>query len=157
MVNDLIVTRSTMLNTHAARVWQVLTDPAYTKRYMFGCEVCSQWVKGSSITWNGNYKGHDVHQKGEILHLVPGRELTYTTFDTHSGHDDNPENYVHVSYRIVPREGKTELMTTLSNFGGDPTRAEHAASSWDFEVLPKLKEIAEVEQLETSPKLTTRV
>lgn len=148
MINDLVVTRSTMLNANAARVWQVLTDPNYTKQYMFGCEVCANWEKGSSITWSGKYNGHDVYQKGEILHVVPGRELVYTTFDPHSGEGDSPEHYVHVSYRIVPRNGSTELMTTLSNFSGDPTRAEHAASSWDFEVLPKLKQIAEAHQTE---------
>jgi uncharacterized protein YndB with AHSA1/START domain len=143
MTKDIIVTRSTLLNTHAARVWEILTHPMLTKQYMFNCEVCSDWQKGSHITWEGVYHDQLVFQKGEIIEIVPGRILTYTTFDPHAGVEDKPENYVLVSYKLVPINGHTELLTTLSNFGGDQVRAEHAASSWDFEVLPKLKAVAE--------------
>lgn len=148
MAKDIVVTRSTFVNTHAARVWEVLTQPMLTKQYMFNCEVCSDWQRGSSITWEGTFQHQQVFQKGEILDIVPGRLLKYTTFDPHSGAEDKPENYVVVSYTLVPLNGHTELMTTLSNFGGDAIRAEQAAWSWDFEVLPKLKAVAEAPVLQ---------
>jgi uncharacterized protein YndB with AHSA1/START domain len=149
MVNDLIVTRSTLLNTHAARVWEILTDPKYTKHYTFNCEVCSSWQKGSEITWKGEHDGKPIHQKGEVLEYVPGRVLAYSTFDVRSGAEDNPVNYIHVHYKITPKNGSTELLTTLSNFGGNTVRAENAAYNWDFFVLPKLKELAEQSEFET--------
>ena len=143
MGNDLMVTRTTVLNTHAARVWELLTDPQYTREYMFNCEVCSTWQKGSEISWKGEFEGQDIYQKGEILEIIPGRLLSYTTFDAKSGPPDNPINYIHVTYKLIPKNGHTELVTTLSNFGGHAVRAENAAHNWDFIVLPKLKELAE--------------
>ena len=73
---------------------------------------------------------------------MPGRKFRYTTFDVHSGNEDHPDNYIHVDYTLVPKNGRTELQVTLSNFGGDDVRSEHAAASLDFDVLPKLKTMA---------------
>lgn len=143
MVNDLIVTRSIRLNADAPTVWKMLTDPGMIRQYMYNCEVCSDWRERSEITWRGNDGDKPVNHKGEIIELVPGRRFKYTTFDIHSGAEDNPSSYLHVTYDLVPRNGFTDLLVTISNFGGDDTRAEHAAASFDFEVLPKLKTLAE--------------
>lgn len=140
---DFVVTRSLLLDADVSRVWEVLTSPMLTKQYMFNCEVCSDWLIGRTIEWRGEYQGQEIYQKGEILELIPRQVLKYTTFDPYSGAEDIPENYIHVTYKLVAVNDKTELLTTLSNFGGDDVRAEYAAQAWDFEVLPKLKVLAE--------------
>jgi uncharacterized protein YndB with AHSA1/START domain len=130
-----------MLQASPGRVWEVLTDPALTRRYMNDCSVSSDWQVGSAIHWKDN--NDQPRYKGNILEYEAGRKITYTYFDPHSGDEDQPSSYVHVCYLVVPRNGVTELLVTLTNFGGDDTRAEHAAENWDFEVLPKLKSLAE--------------
>lgn len=146
MVNDLIVTRSILLHADTARVWKILTDPDMVRQYMYNCEVCTDWREGSEITWAGNDQDREIRYKGQIIEVVPGRKFSYTTFDMHSGAENHPSSYIHVSYVLIPRNGLTELLVTLSNFGGDDTRAEQAAASFDFEVLPKLKSLTEANQ-----------
>jgi len=143
MVKDLAVTRSLLLNAPAERVWEALTHPKMTNQYMFNCEVESNWAQKGEITWKGKYQGEEIFQRGEIVDIVPGKLLHYTTFDPHSGEEDAPENYVHVRYELTPMGHQTRLVTTLENFGGDELRAEHAALAWDLEVLPRLKSLIE--------------
>jgi len=108
---------------------------------MYNCEVCSEWREGSEISWND--AGNDeVKFRGRIVEVIPGRKFKYTTFDVHAGDEDHPDNYIHVDYTLVPKNGRTDLQVTLSNFGGDDARSEHAAASLDFDVLPKLKTMA---------------
>src|SRR5215469_13260190 len=45
------------IDAPASRVWQVLTDSAYTKRYMFGCEIASDWSIGGPFDWKGAADG----------------------------------------------------------------------------------------------------
>jgi uncharacterized protein YndB with AHSA1/START domain len=48
MVNDVIITRSVLLNATPERVWEALTHPGMTKHYLYNCEVESEWHKGST-------------------------------------------------------------------------------------------------------------
>jgi uncharacterized protein YndB with AHSA1/START domain len=141
MVKDLVVTRSIMLQAPPARVWEVLTEPSMTRAYMNDCSLSTNWNVGESLEW----KNHEqkVVYKGTLMEVVPGKKLMYSYFDPHSGAEDHPSSYIHVTYTVVPRNGVTELLVTLTNFGGNDTRAEHAAANWDFEVLPRLKTLAE--------------
>ena len=140
-MNHFVVTRSMMLQASPARVWDTLTNPAMTRRYMNDCAVSSDWLIGSPIRWNDDE--NRLRYKGDILEYEPGRKITYSCFDPRAGEDDHPSSYMHVSYVVVPRNGVTELLVTLSNFGDHDSRAEQAAENWDLEVLPKLKSLAE--------------
>jgi len=140
MVKDLVVTRSIVLNATVERVWEALTHPGMTRNYMFGCAVSSDWKKGSEISWKGVYHGEEVFQRGEILEIIPGALLRYTTIDP-AAEDEEP---IYITYELKSvGEYQTELHTTLENFSGDEARAESAAMIWDTEVLPKLKAFVE--------------
>jgi uncharacterized protein YndB with AHSA1/START domain len=141
MIKDLVVTRSVMLQAPPARVWEVLTDPTMTKEYMNDCCITTNWNVGEPLEWKN--REERVVYKGTLMEVVPGSKLRFSYFDPHSGAEDDPLSYVHVTYTVVPRNGATELLVTLSNFGGNDTRAEHAAANWDFEILPRLKALAE--------------
>jgi uncharacterized protein YndB with AHSA1/START domain len=141
MVKDLVVTRSIMLQASPERVWEVLTDPIMTRQYMNECSISSDWQVGSPVHWKNHQD--QVAYKGSLVDYAPGKSFKYTYYDIHSGDEDHPSSYVHVCYNLLPKNGLTELQVTLTNFGGDDTRAEHAAANWDFEVLPKLKTLAE--------------
>ena len=93
------------IDTNPETLWRVLTEPGFTKEYMFNCEVLSDWEKGSSITWEGNFVGYEAFQKGEILEVKPFSLLKYTTFDPNVGLEDVPEHYIHVSYFLKEVEG----------------------------------------------------
>ena len=143
MVNDLVVTRSILLNATPQRVWEALTHPGMTRHYLYNCEVKSDWTAGSSLEWSGNYKGRPVSAEGRIIDIIPGRMIKYSGFDRLTEGDTARQGDVYITHEIVPHGNQTKLLTTLEHFEGDETRAEMAADQWDFEIMPKLQTLVE--------------
>lgn len=135
------IQRKLTLNAKPEDVWRVLTTPGETKKYMFNCEVSSDWKVGSEIKWNGNYQGYESGERGEILEIEKNRHLKYSSIDPNFGIELKPENYLHLTYDLIPTDGKTELLTTIENFNGDPNRLQHVAKGWDNIVLPAIEKI----------------
>lgn len=143
MVNDIMVTRSVLLNASPERVWEALTHPGMTKQYLYNCEVNCDWKPGSSLRWTGNYQGRKVDQEGKILDIIPGRMIKYSGFDKLAEGDISREGNIYITHEIVPHGRQTKLLTTLEHFEGDETRAEYAAQQWDFEIMPRLQTLVE--------------
>jgi len=135
------ITRVLTLNAPVEKVWHVLTTPKETKKFMFNCEVSSDWKVGSDITWSGNYQGYESGERGVILEIEEHKHLKYTSIDPNFGIEVKPENYLHISYDLTEKDGKTELTTTIENFNSDPKRIVHIASGWDTIVLSALEKI----------------
>lgn len=143
MVNDVIITRSVLLNATPERVWEALTHPGMTRQYYYNCEVTCDWREGSTLRWRGKYQGRDIDAEGEVLEVIPGRMIKYTGFDRLTEGDISRQGDVYVTHEIIPHGSKTKLLTTLEHFEGDETRAELAAQQWDFEIMPRLQTLVE--------------
>jgi uncharacterized protein YndB with AHSA1/START domain len=115
--NQLMIKNSIRINATADRVWDALTNPEQTKKYMFGCETVSDWKIGSPLLWRGNYEGDDmIFVKGHITGLEPGKFLSYTTIDPNSDIADVPENYLTVTYDLYPENNETILTVTQGDY-----------------------------------------
>jgi uncharacterized protein YndB with AHSA1/START domain len=115
--NHLIVKNSIRINAPASKVWDALTNPAQTKKYMFGCETVSDWKVGSPLLWQANYEGKDtVFVKGEIVSIEPEKFLAYTTIDPNSPIEDVPKNYLTVTYDLAETDGQTFLTVTQGDY-----------------------------------------
>jgi uncharacterized protein YndB with AHSA1/START domain/DNA-binding transcriptional ArsR family regulator len=67
---------TTYIKTAPERVWEALTEPAFTKRY-WGVELTSDWEVGSPVTWElDGIVMSDPEQK--VLAADPPRTLAYT-------------------------------------------------------------------------------
>ena len=67
---------TTYIRTTPERLWQALTDPAFTRRY-WGATFGSDWKKGSAMTWElFGVKIADPEQI--VLESEPYRRLSYT-------------------------------------------------------------------------------
>ena len=100
-MEELIVKNSITINASTDKVWDVLTNPEQTKKYMFGCKTVSDWRQGSSLLWQGLYDGQEtVFVKGYILEIVPNRLLKYSVIDPNATYEDIPENYLSLSSRV---------------------------------------------------------
>ncbi|WP_346048542.1 metalloregulator ArsR/SmtB family transcription factor [Actinomadura chokoriensis] len=67
---------TTYINTTPERLWEALTDPAFTRRY-WGVSFETDWKPGSAITWHEeNATTADPEQV--VLEADPGRRLSYT-------------------------------------------------------------------------------
>jgi uncharacterized protein YndB with AHSA1/START domain len=116
-MKELIVKNTATINADAAKVWDVLTNPEQTKKYMFGCETVSDWKQGSSLLWRGTYEGKDmIFVKGYILEIVPNRLLKYSVIDPNASYPDIPENYLSVEYKLDQQNGNTVLTVIQDGF-----------------------------------------
>ncbi|HEU4716742.1 MAG TPA: SRPBCC domain-containing protein [Bacteroidia bacterium] len=118
-MEKLIVTNTVAISATPQRVWDVLTKPEETKKYMFGCETVSDWKEGSALLWKGEYEGKEmVFVSGFILEIVPGKLLRYSVIDPNAAYPQTPENHLRVTYEITPGNGSVTLTVTQDGFEG---------------------------------------
>jgi uncharacterized protein YndB with AHSA1/START domain len=151
MDTQLHVRNSILINAPMYKVWDVLTNPAQTKKYMFGCEAISDWQRGSSLLWTAQLEGKEmVFVKGEIVDIEPGSYVAYTTIDPNSEIEDVPENYLTVTYKLSEADGHTMLNVTQGDYSkvADGERryieAFNNGEGWN-PILKEIKKIAEEE------------
>jgi uncharacterized protein YndB with AHSA1/START domain len=149
MSTPLFVRNTIVINANAPTVWNVLTNPDQTKKYMFGCETVSDWQPGSELLWKGSYEGKDmVFVKGTIVKIDPGKFLSYTTIDPNSNIDDKAENYLTVTYDLTASNGQTTLVVTQGDYSlvaeGERRyqEANNGGEGWN-PILQEIKKIAE--------------
>jgi uncharacterized protein YndB with AHSA1/START domain len=118
MSQPLIIRNSIDIHAPASKVWNVLTNPEETKKYMFGCEALSDWKEGSSLIWKGNFNGVElIAVKGEIRKIQAGKYLEYTVIDPNNPQiPDLPENYLTVTYEVTENNGTTTLIATQGDY-----------------------------------------
>lgn len=149
MDKQLYIINSISINSTNTIVWDILTDPEQTKKYMFGCETVSDWKKGSSLLWKGSYEGKEmVFVKGNIVDIEPGKILVYTVIDPNSTMEDKPENYLTVTYKLSVENGQTVLTVTQGDYSkvadGEKRYKEsyNNGEGWN-PILVEIKKLAE--------------
>ena len=149
VTTELIVTNTIDIDAPTTTVWDMLTNPAQTPKYMFGCQALSDWTVGSPLRWQGIYEGNElIFVTGTVVGMAPPTYLAYTTFDPNGTLADLPENYVTVTYSLTEANGKTRLTVTQGDFAtvGDGERRYAEASNngegWN-PILVQIKALAE--------------
>lgn len=117
-MEPLLVTNSITIKAPKEKVWDILVNPAQTKKYMFGCETVSDWKAGSPLLWQGKWEGKDmVFVKGSIAAIRPDELLAYTVIDPNNPNmADVPENYLTVTYKLKENNGQTVLTVSQGDF-----------------------------------------
>ena len=151
MSKALIIENSISISAPATKVWDALTNPAQTKKYMFGCEALSDWKVGSPLLWQAHYEGKDVvFVKGNIVDIKAPTLLIYTVFDPNSTMPDVPENYLSVTYHVYETNGQTILTVTQGDFStvaeGERryTESYNGGEGWN-PILVEIKKLVEGE------------
>lgn len=145
----MIVRSQISIDVPAAKVWNTLTNPEETKKYMFGCAALSEWKPGSPLVWKGNFNGVElIAVKGNIVDIKPPHFLAYTTFDPNSSIPDIPGNYVTVIYTLSEKDGETLLEVSQGDFAtvadGERRYQEtyNGGEGWN-PILKEIKKVAE--------------
>ncbi len=141
----MIIKKEIKFNATMEQVWNLLTNPEMTKKYMFGCEVISDWSVGDKILWNvktddGSPK---VIVKGNITDIDPGKSVRFSMIDPNMGIADVIENYVYTTYDLMEESNGTTLVLTQGDFSTvdlGKKRYEDAIGGWDM-VIGLMKEI----------------
>jgi len=154
MAKQLILKNSIAINAPVSKVWDALTNPEQTKKYMFGCETVSDWKVGSPLLWKGSYEGKEmVFVKGNIVDIKPEKFLAYTTIDPNSTIDDISENYfLTVTYNLSVEKGQTVLTVTQGDYAtvaeGERRYQEafNGGEGWN-PILVEIKKLVEIPDL----------
>jgi uncharacterized protein YndB with AHSA1/START domain len=141
MPGDFVAASSVTIEAPPSHVWDIITDPAATKEFMFGAELATDWSVGGPITWRGSWEGKEYEDKGVILDVEPGRRLVYTHFSPLGGQDDKPENYHTLTWTLQDQGGRT-LLTLAQDNNSTAEAAEHSQRMWD-RLVADVKRLAE--------------
>ncbi|WP_163161560.1 SRPBCC family protein [Arthrobacter sp. Alg241-R88] len=141
MPGDYVATSSVTVEAPPARVWDVITDPAATRDFMFGTELSTDWTVGGPITWSGSWEGKDYQDKGVVLEVEPGQKLVYTHFSPLGGQEDKPENYHTLTWTLQDQGGRTLLVLSQDN-NASAEAAEHSKGMWD-KLVADVKRLSE--------------
>jgi uncharacterized protein YndB with AHSA1/START domain len=108
------------IKTTPERVWQALTDPAFTERYWYGTRLESDWKVGSSIIF---HKPQGEPDTGTVLVADKPKTLAFSW---------------HVSYGDFAREKDSRVTFTIEPDGSD--RVKLTLVHDDFQEGSALKE-----------------
>lgn len=148
--NEFVYT--TYINTTPERLWQALTDPAFTSRY-WGVTFDTDWKVGSTMVWDeGGVQNADPAQV--VLESEPYRRLSYTwhTFTPEwakaAGVSDADfativeEPRSTVTFHIEPHGQTVKLTVVHGGFEPGSTVLEMITGGWP-ELLSSLKTLLE--------------
>src|ERR1044072_2332765 len=93
-------TVTVVINATKKEVWDALTKPEIIKQYLFGTDTKTDWKPGNPITFSGEWEGKSYQDKGTVLDIIPSKMVKYDYWSSMSGMEDNPENYMVITYKL---------------------------------------------------------
>ncbi|MFB7630219.1 ArsR/SmtB family transcription factor [Streptomyces sp. NPDC056149] len=156
---------TTYIRTTPERLWQALTDPAFTSRY-WGVEFDTDWRAGSAMTW---YEGGaaTAHPEQVVLESSPHRRLSYTwhTFTPEWARRMGVAEGVQaelaaeprskVTFEIEPLGDMVKLTVVHDGFAADSTARGMIQNGWPA-LLSNLKTLLETGELLQEPEPQAR-
>ena len=141
----------TYIATTPEKLWQALTDGAFTRRFWFGTTVESDWAVGSRVIFRSD---GEVHDSGEVLEYVPYRRLSYT-WQVEFHEVFRRERPSRVTFELEPTGG-AEVKLTVTHDEFEPGSKVHAAVSngWPM-MLSSLKSLLETGHASASTERRT--
>ena len=141
MTNQFTAVASIRIMAEKEAVWDALINPEKIRKYLFGTNAISDWKKGSTLKFAGEWEGKKYEDKGTILDTEPGKLFRYTYWSSMGQLEDKPENYATVTYELVPAGNETILYVTQDNVASQESK-EHSEKNWLY-VLGELKKFIE--------------
>jgi uncharacterized protein YndB with AHSA1/START domain/DNA-binding transcriptional ArsR family regulator len=145
-------TYTTYIKTTPERLWQALTDPAFTRRY-WGVAFDTDWTAGAPMVWEeAGVKTADPAQV--VLEAEPGRRLAYTwhTFTPEwaaaHGFDDDllaklaGERRSKVTFTLEPVGEQVKLTVVHDDLDPDSKLHQMISEGWP-QLLSDLKSLLE--------------
>lgn len=142
------VTKSITIHASAQKVWDVLTDPYYTKRWVSHFspqfrKLESDWQAGNPVYWK--LDKDEVHADGIVTHASPPHKLSFSVRDARGTFDGVHSEEDGIVYSLVEEDGHTTLIINQGDFGkvpGGEKLYQATAESWD-NTVPIIKQLAE--------------
>ena len=107
------------------RVWQALTDPAFTARYWYGTKLESDWKVGSPITF---VKPEGEPDTGKVLIADKPRKLQFSWHIAWGEMSKEPDS--RVTFTIEPDKDGVKLTLVHDDFIEGSLAAEALKNGW---------------------------
>jgi len=138
MSSDLTFVYVTYIATTPEKLWQALTDGAFTQQYWFGTRIESDWRVGSRVIFR---RDEAVSDSGEVLEYMPPRRLSYTW------HVDFHEEFARekpsrVTFELEPMGSAVKLTIVHDDFEPGSKVFVAVSGGWP-KVLASLKSFLE--------------
>lgn len=142
MKKELIAVSSIKINSSPEKVWTVLTDPKYIRKYLFGTKVKTNWEVGSPIIFQGEYNNQQYTDKGNVIEKIENQLLKYNYWSKFSGLEDKSTNYSLITYQIEKLNHHAVKLTWLQQGFSDKKAQKHTQESL-IGMLNIIRELAE--------------
>jgi len=136
----------TYIETTPEKLWEALTNSAFTRQYWFDTEVRSDWKVGSPLAL---VMGGKVTDTGEILEADRPRRLSYT-FKHELMEEMRNEAATKVVFTIVPHGNLVKLTVTHEGFAAGSKLLDGISKGWPA-ILSGLKSLLETGKVPTIP------
>jgi uncharacterized protein YndB with AHSA1/START domain len=127
------------IRTTPQKLWQAITDPAFTKQYFFEQRVESTWQKGAS--YEHRTADGTLRIVGEILEIDAPRRLVQT-FACPSKEETRGDRASRVTWLIEKVGEACKLTLTHDDFDGETATFKSVGKGWN-PVLSGLKTLIE--------------
>lgn len=124
-----------------AKVWDALINPSIIKQYMFGTNAVSDWKKGSSVVYRGEWEGKPYEDKGVIVEIEPEKRIVMDYYSSFSADTAAADNHRLIAYALESNENTTTLTVTQDNNPSAEAAAE-STQNWEY-ILGEMKKILE--------------
>jgi uncharacterized protein YndB with AHSA1/START domain len=128
----------TYIVTTPERLWQALTEGAFTERYWFGTRVESEWTPGAPVSFR---RDGELSDSGHVLKCEPFRLLSYT-FHVEFHEVFRRERPSRVTFELEPMGSEVQLTVTHDDFDPGSKVLEAVGNGWPL-VLASLKSLIE--------------
>ena len=126
------------IETTPEKLWEALTDSAFTRQYWFDTEVRSDWKVGSPFAL---VMGGKVTDTGEILEADRPRRLSYT-FKHELMEEMRNEAATRVVFTLAPFGNLVKLTVTHEGFAAGSKLLDGISKGWPA-ILSGLKSLLE--------------
>jgi uncharacterized protein YndB with AHSA1/START domain len=128
---------TTYIRSTPKKVWDAITQPAFTRQYWGGLANVSDWKRGS--TWDMATAGEkpEIYTTGKVLESTPPKRLVLSWADP-----ENLEDESRVTYAIEIVKDAVCLTVTHDQFKAGSTMPGRVNGGWP-RVLSSLKSFLE--------------
>ena len=130
----------TYINSTPEKVWQALTDPAFTRKYWFNHRNASDWKVGSEWKHEDYDDASHVDIVGHVVEISPPRHLVLTWASPKDAQD--PDKVSRVTFDIETCGDGVRLTVTHSELEPDSPMLSGISRGWPL-VLSGLKTLLE--------------
>jgi uncharacterized protein YndB with AHSA1/START domain/DNA-binding transcriptional ArsR family regulator len=144
---------TTYIQTTPQKLWEALTDPAFTLRYFEGTGPESDWKVGSPVKWKMAPDGEYRELGQVVLESEPYRRLSYSWHTLQPEHAEmfgwTDEEFAEavkerskVTFDIEPTRSVVKLTVTHDDFQPDSQMLKGISEGWPV-ILSSLKTLLE--------------